>query len=225
MTPQNTKPYWESNELVEKFAARDVDHRLKAIMEQEPNPSRIRALDIGCAAGRNTLALASIGVDVYAVDSSSAMIAKTRERLTALLGLAEAERRVSLGFMQALAFPDQSFDLVIALGVYHNADGPETWNKALGETARVLKPGGRLLTALFSPRSNPTGKGLTQVPGVPHLYHGFTSEPLYLMDPVELDVDMKRLGLEPLVPTTAVTVPMESGLRVTVNGLYQKQLS
>ena len=38
---------------------------------------------------------------------------------------------------------DASFDLVVALGIYHNARSAEEWQAALAETARVLKPGGR----------------------------------------------------------------------------------
>src|SRR5262249_40561030 len=89
-----TPPFWESPENVARFAAREPDVRLAELIPTYAKPRDVRVLDLGCAAGRNAVLLASKGFDVEAVDSSSAMVAKTRERLAPVLGEAEAERRV-----------------------------------------------------------------------------------------------------------------------------------
>ena len=56
-------------------------------------------------------------------------------------------------------FADGSFDLVVALGVYHCATRRGEWDSALAETARVLRVGGRLLVAIFTPETDLTGEG------------------------------------------------------------------
>jgi hypothetical protein len=111
---------------------------------------------------------------------------------------------------------------VVALGIYHGAEGQEGWDRAVDETVRVLASAGQLLVASFSPRSDPKGEGLKAVPGAPHMYEGIESGPLYLLEAEELDAGALRHGLVPAVPTETVTVPTELGHRVTVNALYRK---
>lgn len=128
--------YWNDPRQVRRFAERDPDHRLRELVEGAEEPGRIRALDLGCAAGRNAVYLAGRGADVVAVDSARAMVEETRRRLEEALGPDEARERVRRGRMQDLgAFPDGRFDLVVALGVYHHARDCEDFRRSLSETA------------------------------------------------------------------------------------------
>jgi SAM-dependent methyltransferase len=216
--------FWDSAENVERFAAREPDVRLAAMLRDEPDPARTRVLDLGCAGGRNAVLLAEMGFDVEALDASPAMVAKTRERLAAVLGATQAERRVRVGRMDDLAFAtDASYDLVVALGLYHCAQSRAEWERALSESARVLKPGGRLLVSVFTPETDLTGRGIQAVPGEPDVYEGFDSASRHvLVDAAGLDRDMKRFGLRPLEPTRTARPKVESGRRVSANGLYGK---
>jgi SAM-dependent methyltransferase len=214
---------WEDPERVEEFARKPPDHRLVALIEAEPDPRRLRALDIGCAGGRNAVFLAENGVEVVATDGSAAMVARTRERLAPLLGAEVAASRVTQAFMDATpGAPDASFDLVVALGIYHNARSPEEWERALAETARVLKPGGRVLVSVFTPDTDLDGQGKTPVPGVPHLYARPEGRRMYMVDAETLDRDMAAHGLEPDEPTALAEGQVEVGRRVSVNGLYRR---
>lgn len=97
-------PRWEDPEVVARFAARDPDLRLQALLAGEGEygvvrhswapPPAPRVLDIGCAGGRNAVWLAREGADVWAIDSSSAMVTETRRRLSENLSADVAERRV-----------------------------------------------------------------------------------------------------------------------------------
>jgi len=215
---------WEDPERVEEFAAKPPDHRLVALVGAERDPGRLRALDLGCAGGRNAVFLAEHGVDLQATDGSVAMVERTRERLGALLGGDEAFRRVHHGPMDALAWAgDASFDLVVALGIYHNARGADEWHRVLAETARVLKPGGWALVSTFAPETDLEGLGKREVPGEPHLYERPGGRFLYLVDPQTLDRDMARHGLRPLEPTVTAEGRVEVGRRVSVNGLYVRE--
>jgi SAM-dependent methyltransferase len=215
--------FWEASENVERFAAREPDVRLGELIREYPNPSAVRVLDLGCAAGRNTVLLAQDGFDVEAVDSSAAMIAKTRERLAPILGASEAERRVRVGRMTDLSWiPDDAFDLIVALGLYHCAESRSEWDHALSETVRVLAHGGRLLVSVFTPETDLTGRGITPVAGEPDVYEGFESGRSVLVDAAALDAELALRGLSPVVPTVLARPKVEVGRRVSANGLYAK---
>jgi phosphatidylethanolamine/phosphatidyl-N-methylethanolamine N-methyltransferase len=77
---------------------------------------------------------------VYGVDISEPMLQKAQERVAAL-NLTHVE---GLSVMDAedLAFPDESFDVVVAQYVITTVPNPEA---TLDEFARVLKPGGEIV--------------------------------------------------------------------------------
>jgi SAM-dependent methyltransferase len=217
-------PFWDSAEIVERFAARQPDVRLLELLREFPEPSKTRVLDIGCAGGRNAVPLARGGFDLTAIDATAAMVAKTRERLAEILGAEEAERRVRIGRMDDLSFvADGSIDLVVALGIYHCAGSLAEWDRALSETARVLKPGGRLLVSVFTPETDLDGLGTRAVPGEADIYEMFADGGRHvLVDAQRLDREMARFGMRPLEPTRTARPKTEKGRRVSANGVYAK---
>jgi len=215
--------FWEDPENVARFAAREPDVRLTELVREYADPSATRVLDLGCAGGRNAVLLAENGFDLEAVDSSSAMVAKTRERLASILGAGDAERRTRVERMDDLSrFRDASFALVVALGVYHCAQSRAEWDRALAETVRVLESGGRVLVSVFTPETDLTGRGTRSVAGEPNVYEGFDSGRVFLVDAPALDREMARYGLRPLQPTRTARPKVEIGRRVSANGLYGK---
>ncbi|HKF42901.1 MAG TPA: class I SAM-dependent methyltransferase [Thermoanaerobaculia bacterium] len=215
--------FWESSESVERFAAREPDLRLAELIRDYRDPSATKVLDLGCAAGRNAVLLAQSGFDVEAVDSSAAMVARTRERLASILGRAEAERRVRVGRMDDLSWAsDADFEIVVALGIYHCAESRAEWDRSLSESERVLAPGGRLLVSVFTPETDLTGGGIRAVAGEPHVYDGFDSGRSFLVDAMELDLEMARHGLRPFKPTSTARPKVQVGRRVSANGFYIK---
>lgn len=220
--PPSDLPFWERPDVVEMFAGREPDLRMTALLRDAPRS--VRVLDIGCAGGRNSVWLARAGFDLYAVDTSKAMLARTRDRVAEVLGEAEAERRIIESPMDDLGhFADASFGVVLAFGVYQGAASETEWHRAVAETARVLEPGGHLLVAHFGPDSDPSGEGIRLVAGERHIYTNFFDErAILLLDTDELDVWMRRHGLAPVADTEVVRVTTEAGYRTTVNGHYRK---
>jgi ubiquinone/menaquinone biosynthesis C-methylase UbiE len=100
-------------------------------------PKTARVLEIGCGAGFLAIALARRGFTVEAVDHASSMVELTRRhaRETGMQNRIHAK----IEDVHELSFEDESFDLIVALGVIN-------WlhdlKKALAEIRRVLKPGG-----------------------------------------------------------------------------------
>ncbi len=102
---------------------------LAAVLEDAPR----RILEVGCGEGELAERLID-DADVVAVDQSPRMVELTAER--------GVDARVADA--QELPFPDETFDVVLAAWMlYHVPDV----DRALGEFARVLRPGGRLVAA------------------------------------------------------------------------------
>jgi ArsR family transcriptional regulator len=102
-------------------------------------------LDLGTGTGRLLELFAPLYRRGVGIDASTDMLAVARANLDRA-GIGHAQ--VRLGDIYHLPFPRDSFDVISVHQVLHYLDDPE---RALGEAARVLRPGGRLLIVDFAP--------------------------------------------------------------------------
>jgi ArsR family transcriptional regulator len=93
--------------------------------------------DLGCGTGLVTATVAPFVERVIAVDGSNEMLATACERLGATDNV-----DVRQGELEALPVPDGTLDAALLVLVLHYV--PDV-ARVLGEVARVLKPGGKLL--------------------------------------------------------------------------------
>ena len=96
---------------------------------------RGRVLEIGVGTGRIALPLRATGIDVAGVDLSAPMVERLLSKGTAPVVLGDATR---------LPFRDRAFGAAIAVHVLHLIPA---WRDAIGELARVVRPGGTLLVS------------------------------------------------------------------------------
>lgn len=99
-----------------------------------------RALEIGAGAGAMAAEILSLHpqLEMVVTDFDESMLSDARERL-AQFGV---RAKIRTADATALPFEDASFDVVFSFIMLHHV---VKWEEALGEAARVLKPGGRLI--------------------------------------------------------------------------------
>lgn len=109
---------------------------LEALAALVKGRASARVLDLGCGAGHVSFAAAPHAREVVAYDLSPEMLAVVA-RAAAERGFGNIETRQ--GVVERLPFPDASFDCVLSrFSAHHWQD----FAAALGEAARVLRPGG-----------------------------------------------------------------------------------
>ncbi len=115
-------------------------------------PAGARVLEVGCGPGHLSIRLARHGLEVTGLDLDPAMIARAQANADRLGNGDQRQPSFVVGDVAALAFPDESCDLVVStLSMHHWADP----NAGLAEIGRVLRPGGRALIWDFRPGVRP----------------------------------------------------------------------
>jgi len=125
---------------------RDKAVRETLIELAAPAPGE-QVLDVGCGTGTLAMALASrVGRGrVHGLDASTEMIEVARKKAAT----AGSEIDFQVGLIEAIAFPDATFDLVTtSLMLHHLPD--DLKRSGLDEIRRVLKLGGRLVMVDFA---------------------------------------------------------------------------
>jgi len=116
------------------------DNEVRLLSEQLPEIAGCRLLktDLWDEAKNTRILLwaAQRGARVFGIDVSLPIVEQARE------AFAGAPLRASLADVRRLPYADDSFDAIYSMGTVEHFDGTEA---AVGELARVLRPGGRLV--------------------------------------------------------------------------------
>ena len=138
-------------------------------------PARRLTLDVGCGEGRLSRDLRERGHRVVSIDRSPTLV---REAAAAARGFPAL-----VGDAAALPIPDGACDLVVAYMSLHDVDPMEA---AVGEAARVLRPGGHLCLAIVHP-VNSAGAFTSHASDAAFTIEGSYLEPHGYVDRVERD--------------------------------------
>lgn len=112
-------------------------------------PRGSRVLDAGCGGGRNIYYLLNAGYDVSAADADPNAISEVM-RLAADLNASLPPTNFRREPVEAMSFPDESMDVVLAIAVLHFALDDEQFEAMMESIWRVLKPGGLFFCRLAS---------------------------------------------------------------------------
>jgi ubiquinone/menaquinone biosynthesis methyltransferase len=121
----------------------------KRLVDMSGAGASTKALDLACGTGDIAFALAGRGANVVGLDITHRMIELARAKAA---NHKPGQPSFLVGDMMALPFPDASFDLITT--GYGIRNVPEI-APAIAEMARVLRPGGLLLSLDFDRPSNP----------------------------------------------------------------------
>jgi 2-polyprenyl-3-methyl-5-hydroxy-6-metoxy-1,4-benzoquinol methylase len=100
-------------------------------------------LDVGCGSGMFCQMAARLGARVSGLDAAEPFLAIARERVP------QGDFRT--GEMEELPYADRTFDVVTGNNAFQFAASPV---KAIHEAARVARPGGSLVIAIFGRRED-----------------------------------------------------------------------
>ena len=148
------------------------------------------------------------------------MIKATNKRLAGLLAKRDAEKKIIKASMLKLPFKKESFDIVIANGVYHNTNSPNQFTKAIKETSRILKRNGFLCLNVFY-------KGVV----APELYTTKSSEysfitkeglHLILLPRSKILSISKNFSLSPFGCIITYDRKVSTGVRSVLRGIFRK---
>ena len=142
----------ESNEAYSLWEYRVGKGILQSYADRLGDLGGKRVLDIGCGLGGKTIAYAEANARVTGVDLSGKNVAQC----SAFARSRGVEASFAAGDAERLPFAGGSFDAVIANDSLEHFGNPE---RALGELARVLKPGGSIFL-FFTPWGSPLGSHL-----------------------------------------------------------------
>lgn len=124
-----------------KLASYGVDHSdapwHRMVKPYLGSVAGLRVLEIGCGRGGFSKELAARGAELTAADFSPAAVAIARQLLDGLPNV-----RTEVADVQALPYPDGTFDRVVSLETLEHV--PD-WRQGLRELVRVTKPGGKLV--------------------------------------------------------------------------------
>jgi len=144
---------WLTDIFVFRGKVRELRQKTANLAQLQPGEM---VLDVGCGTGTLVMEVARrVGRAgrVAGIDPGSQQIARAR---------AKAARRnapieFQIGVIEQLAFPDQTFDVVLSTLMMHHLPAPLK-RQGLAEIARVLKPGGRLVIADFTHKKERAGQ-------------------------------------------------------------------
>lgn len=124
--------------------ARTVEKDAVAFAQRLAIPVGARVLDVATGTGNLALPIAHGGATVTGVDIAPNLLEQARERAAAQKLTIQFDE----GDAEALPYPDASFDAVVTMFGAMFAPRPEL---AVAEFARVLRPGGLLAMANWTP--------------------------------------------------------------------------
>jgi SAM-dependent methyltransferase len=120
------------------FAGRITPRVVDPLLDAAGVGPNVRVLDVASGPGYAAAQAAARGAAVVGIDVADAMVALARDRHPGV--------EFRPGDAHALAFPDGVFDAVVGNFALHHFGDPE---RAAGEFARVLVPGGRLALTVW----------------------------------------------------------------------------
>lgn len=124
---------------------------LLGIMQTRFPEQTLRALDLGCGAGRHTIFLAEHGVHVLAIDWNETAIAVLKEKARKIEhGRIRAKQVNAAAYLEEPAESDNFHGIIVHDSLHHMSDQPEVIERLLGRMSDRAAAGAALLVTLLT---------------------------------------------------------------------------
>ena len=210
----NVSPRWSDPRTVAGFVSSPPNAQLLAFATarlRACRPAPARCLDLGCGAARNALPLAELGYHVVGIDLSMPMLAGARQVL------AGAPRPAPVDLIRApmapLPFASETFDLVVAHGIWNLARSAAEFRRAVRDASRVARPGAGLFLFTFSRHT--LSRDAQPDAGEPFVFSGWNGEPQCFLTEDQIKEELGRAGFvrDAPGPLTEYNVPRPGEMR------------
>lgn len=128
---------------------RMVERYCQELAPRQPNAVRLRALDIGCGEGDNSIHLARHGHTVKAIDVSPSAIAKARARIERLPADLRAHIELCCGSVTEMDLLGR-YDVVVAYGLLHCFGSARAAAEVAAACRARVAPDGYLLLSVLT---------------------------------------------------------------------------
>lgn len=135
----NQENFWQRETTNILFQQKAPSKYITDLLDQF-DVSSMNCIDIGCGGGRYTMYLKDRGANVLAIDRYPQMIGDVKQKG---INFVTAE-------MDKIPVRDESYDLVLSIGVLHNAVTKEEYHRALSEIYRILARNGKVILSVFT---------------------------------------------------------------------------
>lgn len=133
--------FWNKEETAQSFTQRPVSKYITEEIEEISSKCEIKkVIDIGCGGGRYSKYLHDKEYDVLAIDKYPQM---AKALIQEKIKFKQAE-------MDNIPTKNEEFDLILSIGVIHNAQTKEEFVKTIQEFYRILQKGKYVILSVFT---------------------------------------------------------------------------
>lgn len=131
--------FWQDSNINKLFFNKEPSKYITDVLDSFDLKNK-NCIDIGCGGGRYTRYLKEKGSNVLAVDKYSEMIADVNSQKINFINCS----------MDKIPVKDNSYDLVLSIGVLHNAVTISEFKKSIKEISRITNLNGNIILSLFT---------------------------------------------------------------------------
>lgn len=201
--------YWNNKNTAKSFAERPcseyITNELDKLMKKN-----IKFIDIGCGGGRYSRYINEKGMSITALDKYPNMATSIIEDNIPFIQ----------GCIDNLPLEDKKFDVVLSIGVIHNATTIEEYEKAISEMYRILKNNGKIVFSVFT--NDVITSDLTYVENSKYEING--RQPMILLSKNEINNILNKYGFKIIKNVDEHITDVGSGKRNVYTVLLEKSI-
>ena len=205
------KEFWENQKIIDEFSNKKISEYIEVFLKDLFKRESIKnALDIGCGAGRYSFYLLNQGINVTAIDRHEKLAFRLKDTKACFI---PAE-------MDKLPLKSDFFDLVLSIGVLHNALSVQEFQNSISEVARVLKTKKIFVCSVFT--DDVISKELKKT-DTPFLFLTKDKLPMLLLSKKHINNELQKNKLIKICDLNEHVTNVGTGLRNVYTFVCQKK--